>query len=73
MQVGERTAVGLQNGTCPQDCPFAHMACPSSPAGQCSAKGRCYSNMGLCDCFVGCVCSVNDSHAPLNFCLYLLA
>ncbi|BDA45042.1 probable disintegrin and metalloproteinase with thrombospondin motifs at N-terminal half [Coccomyxa sp. Obi] len=52
-EVGERTAVGLQNGTCPQDCPIAHMACPSSPAGQCSAKGRCYSNTGLCDCFVG--------------------
>lgn len=58
VQIGERTAVGLQNGTCPQDCPIAHMVCPRSPAGQCSTKGRCYSNMGLCDCFVGCVTSV---------------
>jgi hypothetical protein len=46
--------VGLQNGTCPQDCPVAHMVCPGTSAEQCSARGRCYPNSGLCDCFVGC-------------------
>lgn len=52
-QVGERTSVGVQNGTCPQDCPIAYTLCPSTDVGLCGAKGRCYSDSGTCDCFAG--------------------
>lgn len=56
----------MQNGTCPQDCPIAHMICPGTSAGQCGARGRCYSNSGLCDCFVGCC------FLPFDQCLHVL-
>lgn len=55
LQVGERTATGIQNGTCPQDCPLAHTLCPSTDAGLCSALGRCSYSDGLCSCYAGCV------------------
>lgn len=54
-QVGERTWAGVQNGTCPQDCSVPYSPCPATPTGgTCNGAGRCYTNTGACDCFVGC-------------------
>ena len=55
LQVGERTATGVQNGTCPQDCPLPYTLCPATEAGLCSATGRCSFSSGLCSCYAGCV------------------
>ena len=64
LQVGERTATGIQKGTCPQDCPLAHTLCPSTDAGLCSALGRCSYSSGLCSCYAGCVTIWDLLHSP---------
>jgi hypothetical protein len=60
-QVGERRWAGVQEGTCPEDCPVPYVSCPATPAGgPCAGAGLCYTNTGTCDCFLGC--------APMPLC-----
>ncbi|KAK9845882.1 hypothetical protein WJX81_005075 [Elliptochloris bilobata] len=52
-EVGERTWAGVRNGTCPADCPVPYAMCPSASGRPCGGAGRCFSSLGLCDCFAG--------------------
>ena len=63
-QVGERTWVGVSNGTCPADCPVPFALCPLADGRSCGGRGRCFASLGLCDCFAGCACALAAYLAP---------
>ena len=56
-EIGERNWPGMDVIGCPQDCSFDFVPCPPVNGTPCGGKGRCFTAIGVCDCFAGCVCS----------------
>lgn len=48
-EIGERTTVGAQEGSCPQDCGLPAQAC----IGGCGIGGNCMPSSGVCQCYLG--------------------
>lgn len=48
-EIGERSTVGAEDGTCPKDCGLPAVVC----VGGCGVGGNCLPAAGVCQCYVG--------------------